>query len=207
MTEIHSPRARALQQRVRGEAPPEPPPRPQHARHFCLSKPEECEHYERLYALRLIGKINVIKSKSKFSADGKYWAFVKWEETAGIKSDLPPELVRIFTREKRTFSVRVFDMAKDSEAAEAVMNDHDSKVFHEQGRFLDDGRYMLALHWYHSELISGEEAQEEDEPQQPKKKRKRRRGRGRRRRKIMDLAMADASMPGADPLAGLPGPP
>ena len=191
---------------VRGEPPPAPPPRAQHAKHFCLSKPEDCEQYERLYALRLLGRINVIKSMSKFSADGKYWGFVKWEETRAIQSDLPIELQRIFTREKRTFNVRVFNMGDQADAAEAVMNDQDSKIFHEQGRFLDDGRYMLAIHWYHTSLVQGAEAQREIDPPPSKKSRKRRRGRGGRKRK-MEFVLSDAAMPNADPLAGLPGAP
>jgi hypothetical protein len=156
--------------------------------------------------MRLIGKITVLASKTKFSDDGRYYAFVKWEDTPPPPDELPPELQRIFTRERRTFHVRVFDAGTESAEIDKVMNNRDCTIFLEQGRFLSDGRYLLAIHWYESELLSGEAATNEATaiaaPQ--KKKKRRRRGRRRRRAAPAELAMTEASL---DPLAGLPGPP
>lgn len=179
MKKIHNPNALRVLAAIHGEKP-SVEQFAQHARVFILSNEDDRQAYLVLYASQHAQRIQIIRDKPKFTDDGRYMTFARWRDSKPEPPGPDAEIAAFFPRTERTFSLQVFDMTKEAETAEAILNDPTLTVFFERSRFYADGRCFLALHWYRERPVEVKEeapAPQRTEPAPPRKKRRRRRRR------------------------------
>jgi hypothetical protein len=223
LEEIRNPRARGLLASIRGHGRGPSSARSasskQHVRLFDLGNEAQVEEYLQLFCRHTERTIELLEDRSSFTSDKRYFTYVRWQEATPPKPTIDPKVAKSLRREKRTFFVRVFDLASEHDLADAVLNAEDVHIQTEKGQFFDDGTFLIALHWVKKDYVDtgevtldDEESAVTEEAPKKKKRRRRRRRRGHRGRggSIIPreaFALAEAMGPSDDPLADMPGAP